>query len=104
MDKGQVQEVIETHNPSFKQFPILKSFKKDAGRFITFGMTVTKHPETGIRNIGVYRIQILNDNQAIMHWQIHKRGAQHFDISKESKKPIEAAVVIGADPVPFSVA
>ena len=98
VEKGQIQEVIETNNPSFKQFPILKSFKQDAGRFITFGMTVTKHPETGIRNIGVYRIQILNDNQAIMHWQIHKRGAQHFDISKDSKKPIEAAIVIGADP------
>src|SRR5688572_5766607 len=98
VDKGQVQEVVETHNPSFRKFPILKSFKHDAGRFITFGMTVTKHPETGIRNIGVYRVQILNDNQAIMHWQIHKRGAQHSDISKESRKPIEAAIVIGADP------
>jgi len=98
VDKGPVQEVIETHYPSFKKFPILKSFKQDAGRFITFGMTVTKHPETGIRNLGVYRIQILSENQAIMHWQVHKRGAQHSDISKEYKKPVEAAIVIGADP------
>lgn len=98
VDKGPIQEKINTDNPSFYEFPILKSFTKDAGRFITFGMTVTKHPETGIRNIGLYRIQIINEKKAIMHWQIHKRGAQHYEILKDSQKPIEVAVVIGADP------
>jgi 4-hydroxy-3-polyprenylbenzoate decarboxylase len=98
VDSGPVTEVQDTNNPSLSDFPILKSFEKDAGRFITFGMTITKHPETGIRNIGVYRIQILNDKQAIMHWQIHKRGAQHFQISKDTDKPTEVAIVIGSDP------
>ncbi|MBA3750364.1 MAG: menaquinone biosynthesis decarboxylase [Nitrosopumilus sp.] len=98
VDKGPVQEKIDTINPSFNKFPILKSFSKDAGRFITFGMTITKHPETEIRNIGVYRIQIINDKKAIMHWQTHKRSAQHYEILKDTKKPIEVAVVIGSDP------
>ena len=98
VDKGPVQEKINTKNPSFYEFPILKSFPKDAGRFITFGMTITKHPETEIRNIGLYRIQIINEKKAIMHWQIHKRGAQHYEILKDSQKPIEVAVVIGSDP------
>ncbi len=98
IDKGPVQEKINTTNPSFDKFPILKSFTKDAGRFITFGMTITKHPETEIRNIGLYRIQILNEKKAIMHWQTHKRGAQHYEIMKDSQKPIEVAVVIGSDP------
>ncbi|HKR73094.1 MAG TPA: menaquinone biosynthesis decarboxylase [Candidatus Nitrosocosmicus sp.] len=98
VENGPVQEIFETENASFNKFPILKSFVKDAGRFITFGMTVTRHPDTGIRNLGVYRLQIINDKQAIMHWQIHKRGAQHFDISKESKNPIPVAIVIGSDP------
>lgn len=98
VENGPVQEIFETENASFNKFPILKSFVKDAGRFITFGMTVTRHPDTGIRNLGVYRLQIINDKQAIMHWQIHKRGAQHFEISKESKNPIPVAIVIGSDP------
>ncbi|MER5174883.1 MAG: menaquinone biosynthesis decarboxylase [Candidatus Nitrosocosmicus sp.] len=98
VDKGPIQEKINADNPSFYEFPILKSFTKDAGRFITFGMTITKHPETGIRNIGLYRIQIINEKKAIMHWQIHKRGAQHYEILKDSQKPIEVAVVIGSDP------
>ena len=98
VDKGPVQDKINTKNPSFYEFPILKSFPKDAGRFITFGMTITKHPETDVRNIGLYRIQIINEKKAIMHWQIHKRGAQHYEILKDSQKPIEVAVVIGSDP------
>jgi 4-hydroxy-3-polyprenylbenzoate decarboxylase len=77
---------------------VLKSFPGDAGRFITFGLTVTKHPETEIRNFGVYRIQIIDDKHAIMHWQTHKRGAQHYKMMKEQGKKIEVAIVIGADP------
>jgi 4-hydroxy-3-polyprenylbenzoate decarboxylase len=75
-DSGPVTEVVQnSENANFSTLPILKSFSGDAGRFITFGITVTKHPETDIRNMGVYRIQILDDKKAIMHWQIHKRGA-----------------------------
>lgn len=100
VDSGPVTEIFEnSQKASFDSLPILKSFPGDAGRFITFGITVTKHPDTGIRNMGVYRIQIIDNKKAIMHWQIHKRGAQHYQISKEqNKKRIEVAIVIGADP------
>jgi len=100
VDSGPVTEVVQnSENANFSTLPILKSFSGDAGRFITFGITVTKHPDTDIRNMGVYRIQILDDKKAIMHWQIHKRGAQHYQISRERKgQKIEVAIVIGADP------
>jgi 4-hydroxy-3-polyprenylbenzoate decarboxylase len=99
VESGPVTEVIKDENrASLTSLPVLKSFAGDAGKFITFGLTVSKHPETLVRNIGVYRIQILNHKKGLMHWQIHKRGAQHFEISKEQKKKIEVAVVIGADP------
>lgn len=98
VESGGVTEIIETQNANLNSFPILKSFPDDAGKFITFGLTITKHPETGIRNIGVYRIQIVNDQKAIMHWQTHKRGAQHYELMKEYSKPIETAIVIGTDP------
>src|ERR671922_1150488 len=100
VESGPVTEIFESEDKaSFNSMPILKSFSGDAGRFITFGLTVTKHPDTSIRNMGVYRIQIIDDTKAIMHWQIHKRGAQHYQRSKEQKKrKVEVAVVIGADP------
>jgi 4-hydroxy-3-polyprenylbenzoate decarboxylase len=98
VESGPVTQIIETDNASFESFPILKSFAGDAGKFITFGLTVTKHPETGIANIGVYRMQVIDERRAIMHWQIHKRGADHYQIMKKANKPIEVAVVIGTDP------
>ena len=98
VESGAVTAIIETENANLNSLPILKSFPDDAGKFITFGLTITKHPETGIRNIGVYRIQIVNDQKAIMHWQTHKRGAQHYELMKEYSKPIETAIVIGTDP------
>jgi 4-hydroxy-3-polyprenylbenzoate decarboxylase len=98
VDSGPVTEVVESEKASLNSLPVLKSFAGDAGKFITFGLTVTKHPETEIRNLGVYRIQIIDDKRAIMHWQTHKRGAQHFKMLKEQNKKIEVAIVIGADP------
>lgn len=93
---GPVTEVIQS--PSFKGIPILKTWPKDAGRFITFGLVATKHPETGVRNLGVYRIQIIDNTHALMHWQKHKRGAQHSQIKKERGEKIEAAIIIGGEP------
>lgn len=99
VDSGPVTEVVQRDGQaSLNSMPVLKSFAGDAGKFITFGLTVTKHPDTDVRNMGVYRIQIIDDKKAIMHWQIHKRGAQHYQISKELRKKVEVAIVIGADP------
>lgn len=101
VDRGPVNEIVETdiNKISLNSIPVLKSFPEDAGPFITFGMTVTKHPETEIRNLGVYRIQIVDDKHAIMHWQTHKRGAHHYKMSREqNRNKIDVAIVIGADP------
>lgn len=94
---GPVTEIFED-SPSFEKIPILKTWHKDAGRFITFGLVATKHPETDIRNLGVYRMQIIDKTHALMHWQKHKRGAHHYDIKKDKGDKIEVAVVIGGDP------
>lgn len=94
---GPVTEVFEDV-PSLDKIPILKTWPKDAGRFVTFGLVATKHPETGVRNLGVYRMQVIDKTHALMHWQKHKRGAHHYDIKKDSGDKIEVAVIIGADP------
>ena len=99
VENGQVNEVtLNQGQASLNLFPIIKSFPLDAGKFITFGITVTKNPETGVRNLGVYRLQVLDEKKAIMHWQVHKRGALHYQINKEEDRKTEVAIVIGADP------
>ncbi|MCV0372025.1 MAG: menaquinone biosynthesis decarboxylase [Nitrosarchaeum sp.] len=96
-NSGPVTE-ITSNNASFDDMPILKSWPNDAGRFITLGLVATKHPETGVRNLGVFRMQIIDSTHALMHWQKHKRGAQHSEISKEKGLKIPAAIIIGGEP------
>src|SRR6478672_6970974 len=99
VESGPVNEVVLNGNEaSIGLLPVTKSFPNDAGKFITFGVTVTKNPETLIQNLGVYRLQVLGSKKAIMHWQIHKRGALHYQMNKEENEKTEVAIVIGADP------
>ena len=56
-NSGPVTEIVET-SPSFNKIPILKTWHKDAGRFITLGLVATKHPETGVRNLEIGRAHV----------------------------------------------
>ena len=95
--RGPVTERTSS-DASFDDLPILKSWPNDAGRFITLGLVATIHPETGVRNLGVYRMQVIDKTHAIMHWQKHKRGAHHGDISKDRGEKIPVAIIIGGEP------
>ncbi len=95
---GPVKEVIE-YNPNLLKFPILKCWPQDGGRFITFPVVITKDPETGVLNAGMYRMQIFDEKTTGMHWQIHKHGALHYRKLKEiGMDKLEVAVAIGVDP------
>src|SRR6185295_11701605 len=56
VSKGACQEVVEK-DPDLTTLPVLKCWPQDGGRFITFPLVNTQDPETGIRNIGMYRMQ-----------------------------------------------
>ncbi|HLW98259.1 MAG TPA: menaquinone biosynthesis decarboxylase [Candidatus Acidoferrales bacterium] len=97
---GVCKEVVKKENFSLFDFPILKCWPQDAGRFITWPLVITKNPETGKRNVGVYRMQVYDERTTGMHWQTQKHGAEHFRRAR-MKNPdgrIEVAVAIGADP------
>jgi len=92
------QEVV-TPDGTLDEFPILKCWPEDGGRYITFPLVVTKDPETGIRNIGTYRMQVFDGKTTAMHWQQHKGGAQHYRIAERLGKRLEVAVVLSPPPV-----
>lgn len=94
---GLCKEVIN-HTPDLNQFPILKCWPEDGGKYITFPLVITKDPEDRSRNVGLYRMQVFDKNTTAMHWQIHKTGAKHYRRHEELGKRMEVAVVIGADP------
>src|SRR6202162_782065 len=81
-------------------FPILKCWPQDGGRFITFPLVFTKNPETGKRNVGMYRMQVCDERTTGMHWQTQKHGAEHFRRARAANPEgrIAVSVAIGADP------
>ena len=91
------QEVVRK-NGSLEDFPILKCWPEDGGRFITLPLVFTKDPETGVRNIGTYRMQVFDGRTTGMHWQRHKGGAQHHRVAERLGKRLPVAVALGTDP------
>jgi 4-hydroxy-3-polyprenylbenzoate decarboxylase len=91
------QEVIE-RDGSLESLPILKCWPEDGGRYITLPLVFTKDPETGVRNIGTYRMQVYDGRSTGMHWQRHKGGAQHYRVAERLKKRMPVAVALGPDP------
>ncbi len=97
--RGACQEiVIPEGDVRLSDFPILKCWPNDGGRFITLPLVFTKDPETGKRNIGVYRMHVYDDRTTGMHWQTQKDGAVHSEKMRRRGQKMEVAVVIGADP------
>src|SRR5438045_6838254 len=83
---------------SLRDLPILKCWPKDGGRFITLPNVHTRDPETGARNVGIYRMQIYDEQTTGMHWQIHKVGARHGKQYYERGERMPVAVCLGGDP------
>ena len=97
---GPVKEVIRRDKFTLDEFQILHCWPQDGGRYITLPMVFTKNPDTGMRNCGMYRMQVYDGQTTGMHWQTHKQGAEHYRrlqrAGKQARMPV--AVAIGADP------
>src|SRR4051812_47029593 len=92
------QEVVR-RDGTLDELPILKCWPDDGGRYITLPLVFTKDPETGVRNIGTYRMQVFDSRTTGMHWQRHKGGAQHYRVAERLGKRLEVAVALSPEPV-----
>ena len=95
---GPCKEVVHLDNPSLAGLPVLKCWPGDGGPFITLPLVFTRDPETGRRNVGMYRMQVYNETTTGMHWHIHKDGAAHCARLRGSTEKMPVAVALGADP------
>ena len=100
INKAPCQEiVIEGEDADLNIIPVLKCWPMDAGRFITLPLVISHDPESGQRNVGIYRMQVYDSKTAGLHWQTHKVGANHYRKGIEkSIEQMEVAIAIGADP------
>lgn len=96
--RGACQEVV-MESPDLTKLPILTCWPHDGGPFITLPLVHTKDAETGVRNLGMYRMQVFSEKATGMHWHLHKNSARHYQQYKSSGKRMPVAVALGGDPV-----
>ena len=98
VSRGACQEVVMTQ-PNLSALPIIKCWPLDAGRYITLPSVFSRDPQTGKRNVGMYRLQVFDDQTLGMHWQRHKGGTEHQRVAQDlGAEKIPVAVSLGGDP------
>ena len=98
--RGACQEVIlQGDEVDLERLPLLHSWESDGGAFVTLPMVNTLDPDTGVRNVGMYRMQRFDKRTTGMHWHIHKTGARHYDGYKRQGRRMPVVVTLGGDPV-----
>lgn len=95
--RGECQQVV-MEQPDLSKLPVLKCWPHDGGRFVTLPLVHTKDPDTGARNVGMYRMQIFSENATGMHWHMHKTGARHYEAYKKRGERMPVTVCLGGDP------
>ena len=98
VSKGACQEIVVTGDDvDLGALPIMRCWPEDPAPFITLPAVITRDPNTGVRNVGMYRMQKIDRRSTFMHWQIHKDGRADLLASPDGTIPV--AVAIGIDPV-----
>ena len=91
--------VLQGEDVDLFKFPILHCWPMDGGPYITLPLVITRDPETGVQNYGIYRMQVYDRNTTGMHWQTHKVGAHHERIGRQlGLDRMDVAVALGGDP------
>src|SRR5215211_27419 len=94
---GPVQEIVLTGDDvDLGLLPIQRCWPGDPAPFITLPAVITHDPQTGTRNVGMYRMQKIDRRTTLMHWQIHKDGRADYLFADGR---LDVSVALGLDPV-----
>jgi 4-hydroxy-3-polyprenylbenzoate decarboxylase len=94
---GPAQEVVlEGDDVDLSRLPVQTCWPDDGGPFITLPAVITKDPQTGTRNVGMYRMQVVDPRSTLMHWQLHKDGRMDY-MATDGR--LDVAVALGLDPI-----
>jgi 4-hydroxy-3-polyprenylbenzoate decarboxylase len=97
--KAPCQEVVlRGEEVDLNKLPGILAWPEDGGVFLNLGLTHTKHPETGARNLGMYRLQQQDSRTVSLHWQIHKDSTTHAAIAERNGERLPVAIAFGCPP------
>jgi len=97
--RGSSQEVVcQGADVDLHSLPVLTTWPGDGGPYLTFPMVITRDPRTRVRNVGMYRVQVIGKDAVAMHWQRHKVGAAHWREMAERGEKMPVVIALGADP------
>ncbi|MGH7700246.1 MAG: menaquinone biosynthesis decarboxylase [Gemmatimonadales bacterium] len=92
------QTVRRDGDVDLAELPVPICWPQDGGPYITLAGVITRNPATGVRNVGMYRVQVLGRNELAMHWQRHKVGAAHWREMAARGETMPVAIALGGDP------
>jgi 4-hydroxy-3-polyprenylbenzoate decarboxylase len=90
--------VLKGDEVDLSLLPGVKAWPEDGGVFLNLGLTHTKHPETGARNLGMYRLQMQDERTVSLHWQIHKDSTSHAAVAERRGERLPVAIAFGCPP------
>ncbi|NEP26937.1 UbiD family decarboxylase [Moorena sp. SIO3I6] len=93
------QVVVQENDLDLNTLPLIRPYPGDAGKIITLGLVITKDCETGIPNVGVYRLQLQSKTTMTVHWLSVRGGARHLRKAVERGQKLEIAIALGVDPL-----
>jgi len=97
--KPPCQEVVWREGEiDLGRLPIITCWPDDGGPYLTLPQVITRDPKTGVRNVGMYRVQVLERDLLAMHWQRHKVGAAHWREMAARGEKMPVAIALGGDP------
>jgi UbiD family decarboxylase len=94
---GPVCEVLQDE-VRLSELPALTSWPEDGGPFITLPLVYTEHPKQHGHNLGMYRLQVHDEQTTGMHWQIGKGGGFHYAAAEASQRALPVSVFLGGPP------
>ena len=95
--RGPIAQVVD-RPAGLTRLPALQTWPRDGGPFVTLPLVYTEHPETGGSNLGMYRIQVFDDDHTGLHVQIGKGGGFHLAAAEALGRPLPVNVHVGGPP------
>src|ERR671919_1868044 len=99
ISSGPCKEIKWTGDQvDLSKLPIVTHASKDCGAYVTIGVQVGKHPDTGIRNLSIHRMLVLGKDRLSLWAPADHHLGRMILMAEERKRGLEVASAIGVDP------